>query len=116
MKKGFLKKLIKSIVQSPIVRGIVKSLPGGNLLYEVGENVVGNVVNEIAKTKELIPREIKPHNWISILIQAVGIGLLLYAFFTKQISIQEVLNLLNFDITEVANTTPVIQELKDTIQ
>lgn len=116
MKKGFLKRLIKSIVQSPIVRGVVKSLPGGNLIYEVGENVVGNVVNEIAQVGEVKPREVKPHHWISILIQAIGIGLLLYAFFTKQITIKDVLDLLGYSQDTILPKQEIINAVNDSVQ
>lgn len=116
MKKGFFKRLIKSIVQSPIVRGVVKSLPGGNLLYEVGENVVGNVVNEIAKSKEIKPRDIKPHNWVSMAVQFICISLILYAFFTHQITIKDVLHLLGYNQNTILLKPEIINAVTDSIQ
>lgn len=119
MRKIKFKTILKSIVQAPIVRGIVKSLPFGNLLYEVGENVAGSVINEIAakENPKLVGADgvIKPHNWVSIFIQFLCIAGIVYAFITKQITIHDVLNMFGFDVTEVYS--PVLQfPVSDTLK
>lgn len=84
MKKLFKKigGLVKGLFGVPLVRGVIKSLPFGNLVYEVGENIVSNLNNEsnINKIK-------KPHSAISILAQIVFLSLIVWAFASGKIDV-----------------------------
>lgn len=91
MKKGFFKKLLGGIFKSPIVRGLIKSLPFGNVGYEVAENIIGETVNQ---NKADDKDNAKPHSAISLICQIVVLVLIVWAFFTKQITIEDVLNML----------------------
>lgn len=86
MKKGLLKELI-----GPVVRGVVKSLPFGGIVVESVKNIkteIDNKKDEVNKPKEL------PHNWLSIAIQIICVAGIIYAFISKQITIDVFLELL----------------------
>ncbi len=89
-KKGFLKRIILGIFKSPLTRGIIKSLPFGNIVYEVGNNISHSLNEEKRDTS-------KPHSAISILAQIVFLSLIVYAFYTKQISIETILQMIGMD-------------------
>ncbi len=71
-----------------IFRGILKSLPFGNVVTEV----VQNIQNKDALVTEEIPAT--GHNWVSITTQAVIVSIIVYAFYTKQITIDQVIEYL----------------------
>ena len=71
-------------VLKPIIRGVVKTIPFGNTAVEIADNI---------KAEKDAP---KPHNWYSIAMQILGIGAIVYAFATKMITIQELLDMIGF--------------------
>jgi hypothetical protein len=77
MKKLLQTKFVKKVI-APIVRGTLKTIPGGNIAVEIFQNFQGE----------------KRHNYLSISIQIIGILAIIYAFITKAISIEQLLTLL----------------------
>lgn len=89
-KKPFLKTL------GDICRGVFKALPIGNVLVELAQNKKAkNLVTEEIKDEagNVIKREL-PHSYVSIVVQLLCIAGIVYAFYTKQIDITKLLNLL----------------------
>tara|TARA_R110000868_G_scaffold308_2_gene2553 strand:- start:1016 stop:1297 length:282 start_codon:yes stop_codon:yes gene_type:complete len=89
-KKNNLKKVFTFL--KPILRGAIKSLPFGNAVVEIGESIkesVDNVKNDSAKPLT--------HNWLSIAVQIIGMAVIIYAFFTKAITIEQVLEFIGFN-------------------
>lgn len=84
-KKGILK---------AILRGILKSVPIGNTIVETVENFKAKPVIDAA-TNEIVEKIEKPHNWVSILTQLTVIGVIVWAFVTKQITIEQLINFLS---------------------
>lgn len=80
-KTPFFKGLLNAF--KPAIRGVVKSIPAGNIVVETYKNV-----------KAIKDGEAKPHTWISIVIQALCIGGIFYAFYTKQIDVNQLLSIL----------------------
>lgn len=86
-KPKILKKLgifFSKVLQAPIIRGTIKSLPFGNLVYEIAENVKN------AKSPEKKENGL-PHSAVSLLAQLVFLSFIIYAFVTKQISIDDIM-------------------------
>lgn len=83
-RKGFLK---------AVLRGALKSLPFGNVVDEVIQNTKSNIESEILENG--LPSKEIPHNWISITIQFIGIAAIIYAFLNKQITIEQLIDLIN---------------------
>jgi hypothetical protein len=81
MKKLLQSKFVRNYI-APFVRGVAKTIPGGGIAVELIQNI----------GKE---REEKPHHWLSITIQCIGISAIIYAFYTKAITIDIFLELLN---------------------
>jgi hypothetical protein len=77
--KKFFQKFIK-----PLFRGVIKSLPFGNVAIEIGDNI-----------KKETTGEPKNHNWVSITIQLLLIGAIVWALLTKQITIETFIDLVN---------------------
>ena len=75
-----MKKILNFL--KPVLRGAVKSLPGGNVITEVVDNIKAQ-------------KEDKPHNWYSITIQVLCIAAIIYAFVSKSITIEDFLRLIN---------------------
>jgi hypothetical protein len=96
-KKRPLLKAVKKIFQFPLIRGILKSFPVGNWAYEVAQNI-----KHYKDPKKA--NEPAPHSAISLLAQAVFLGLIIYAFVTKQITIDQVLNFIDIDDFKNFNT------------
>lgn len=116
IKKGFLKRALKSVFQSPVIRGLIKSLPFGNVGYEVAENIIGETVNQTKKDENGNVINDKPHSAISLLCQFVVLALIVWAFVTKQIAIEDVLNLLGVTADDFKSyTEPTITIIKDTL-
>lgn len=82
MKKIKLQRFFRNVIK-PLIRGVVKSLPLGNVAIEVADNV---------SAQQAENREIS-HSWVSIVIQLICICILLYSFFTKQINSDDFINL-----------------------
>ncbi len=93
-------KLFKRIgnIVRPIIRGVLKSIPILNPVIEIIENFKNDAVT---KNEGL---EIKKHNYLSILFQLICVGAVVYAFATKQITVDDVLKLLNFNNNAQAPT------------
>lgn len=81
---------LKKLFGNPLVRGTLKTIPFGNLVYEWAENI------KAAKDPEKQGQPL-PHSPISLLAQTVFLGLIIYAFLTKQITIQDLLNYVGID-------------------
>ena len=81
-----MKKLFKNIL-APVLRGAIKTIPGGGIAVEL----VKNISHSVKENKE---EEKPPHNWISILTQLAGVGVIIYAFVKKLITIEQVLSFL----------------------
>lgn len=84
MKKEKLLKFLTAICASPLVRGLLKSLPLGNLIYEIGRTVkFSNDSNNAGQTP--------PHSVVSMCVQALVLGYIIYAFATHQVTVDQVL-------------------------
>jgi hypothetical protein len=91
MKKPF--KAIKAFF-----RGAIKSFPIGNAILEGAENVKKEKVTaeNITEAIDTTNKE-KPHSWVSILTQLAFTSLFVYLFYTKQITaenLQEIVKLI----------------------
>ncbi len=73
---------LKNII-APIVRGAVKQIP-----------IVGTPAMEIISNITGPKDEPKKHSWVSIIVQSTIAIAVLWAFFSKTITIQEVIDLL----------------------
>lgn len=94
-KKGNkVKRFFKFIFNNSLVRGVIKSLPFGNVVYEVGENISTEIKNKNGESEIKNVMDKKPHNWFSISVQLLCLGAIVYAFISKQITIDQVLDLL----------------------
>lgn len=83
-------KKLKEFVK-PIIRGAVKTIPFGNLAVEVGTSIKESIVNK--KTDSSKPLT---HDWKSMLIQVVGLAAIVYCFYTKTITIDQLLSMIGF--------------------
>ena len=89
-KKNNLKKVF--VFLKPILRGAIKSLPFGNAVVEIGESIKETVDNNAKHSAKPLT-----HNWLSIAVQIIGIAVIIYAFFTKAITIEQVLEFIGFN-------------------
>jgi hypothetical protein len=89
-KKNNLKKVF--VFLKPILRGAIKSLPFGNAVVEIGESIKETVDNNTKDSAKPLT-----HNWISILVQVIGLSVIVYAFITKAITIEQVLEFIGFN-------------------
>lgn len=81
------KNILRFIV--PIVRGAVKTVfPPAATAIEIGKNII-----EAKKEGE----KKLPHNWTSIVTQVIGWGVIIYAFATKLITVEQVLKFIGFE-------------------
>lgn len=85
-KKGFLKR----IFGNPLTRGILKSFPIGNWAYEIAENI------KFSRDPKNSGAPL-PHSPLSLLAQAVFLGLIIYAFVTHQVTIDDLLRYIGPD-------------------
>jgi hypothetical protein len=89
-KKRPVLNFLKKIFSLPLVRGVIKAFPFGNLAYEIAENV--------KHAKATRPENARaPHNAVSLLAQMVFLALIIWAFYTKQITIDTVIDLFSSD-------------------
>lgn len=78
-------------ILSAVFRGVVKSVPMGNVALQA----INQVKHELAHKDSIVKPE-KPHNWLSIATQVICIVAIAYAFATKAITIEQLLSLLGF--------------------
>lgn len=80
-----------------VLRGIVKSIPLGNVIVETVENFTAKPLIEQSTDEQIntIAQTDKPHNWVSVTIQLLIVGAIVYAFTTKQIDINKLIELLS---------------------
>lgn len=84
MKKGFLKKLFAAIF-----KGAVKSVPFGGVAIEVLDTFVKT------DEKENDPIILKVQKWTQIITQIILLICIFYSFFTKTITVEELIKLVN---------------------
>lgn len=91
-----------------ILRGVAKSIPLGNIIVEAVENrkakkelskTEGEIINGSTKVKMVEGKPEKPHDLLSIIAQAAVVGGFVYLFVTKQITIEKLMELLNYFTT-----------------
>lgn len=77
---------------APVLRGVLKSVPFGGIVVESINNIKTEIENknttDVSEAKEL------PHNWISITVQILCLIGIVYAFVSKQITIEQFLEYL----------------------
>ena len=78
-------------IARPFLRGVVKSFPLGNAVIEGVNNAKASTNN--AEKADTISNPL-PHDWVSIITQATVSGLIVYAFVTKAITIDQVIGFL----------------------
>lgn len=81
----------KNPILKALFRGVVKSIPAGNVALQL----VNNVKHEL-DNKNVINKPDKPHSWISIVTQGICVAAIVYAFVTKTITVEQVLSYLGF--------------------
>ena len=100
---------MKNPLFKTILRAIVKSFPIGNAISEAVRNWkaqktlnTGEINKDVLlklspdETKDLgNAKETTPHDWLSIAIQVLFTACILYAFFTKQITAEKLIELFN---------------------
>jgi hypothetical protein len=103
MKK--IKKILGGIFGSPLVRGVVKTLPFGNFIYEAAENV-----------KHARAGAETPHHKLSLFIQFVLLVLIVYAFVTKQLTVEQVLYYIDLGgLWDMAGSAPAVSDSLNTV-
>ena len=97
MKKLFQSPFFKNIL-NPAVRGLVKQIPIiGTPIAEIVSNASSMVAN--SQNPEAPQVELK-HKWVSIAVQ-IGVGsLVFYGLYTKQISLEEIINMLGLNVPQ----------------
>ena len=80
-----------------IFRGVVKSFPIGNVIVETIQNYKAKPLLNVEPSEqaEIVNKTEKPHNWVSIAVQLLITAGIVYAFATKQITIDKLIELLN---------------------
>lgn len=77
---------------APVLRGVLKSFPFGGIVVESINNIKTEIENknttDVSEAKDL------PHNWISITVQILCLIGIVYAFISKQITIEQFLEYL----------------------
>jgi hypothetical protein len=77
---------------APVLRGVLKSVPFGGIVVESINNIKTEIENknttDVSEAKDL------PHNWISITVQILCLIGIVYAFISKQITIEQFLEYL----------------------
>lgn len=77
---------------APVLRGVLKSVPFGGIVVESINNIKTEIENknitDVSEAKDL------PHNWISITVQILCLLGIVYAFVSKQITIEQFLEYL----------------------
>lgn len=83
-----MKKLITFV--KPILRGAIKTVPFGNAAIEIGTSIK----EAIQSKKDPLNSTTPTHDWKSMLTQVVILGIIVYAFATKMITIDQVMQYL----------------------
>jgi hypothetical protein len=89
-----------------LLRAGVKSFPIGNAIVEAVENrksrkaiekavETGNLLEGSPKVKMVDGKPENPHDYLSIAFQLLIVSAIVYAFATKQITIEKLIELLN---------------------
>lgn len=86
--RKFFKKI--GLVLKPIVRGALKSIPIVNPIIEI----ITNISNEVKGTVPTVNGEPVKHNYLSILVQIVCVACIVWAFYSKTITIEDLVKLL----------------------
>ena len=77
---------------APVLRCVLKSVPFGGIVVESINNIKTEIENknttDVSEAKDL------PHNWISITVQILCLIGIVYAFISKQITIEQFLEYL----------------------
>ena len=87
------KKSIKGFFKTfgTIGRGVLKSIPFGNILVERYQNK--KAVTQKDENGNPIPVE-PPHSSLSMVVQIIMVTAIVWAFYTEKISVQQLINLL----------------------
>lgn len=91
-RKRPLLKALKGLFNIPIVRGLIKTVPGGNLGYEIADTVKYYIDKRKGNVDAQTP---PPHNAVSQLLQLIGIAAIVYAFLNRWITVEDLLRFLN---------------------
>lgn len=85
-----IKQIFKRIIQ-PIGRGIFKgAFPGVSGAIEAIRNAKGVEVTVTTPEGQQVTGTAKPHSWWSIIPSLVAAGFMIYMFFTKQLTEDQV--------------------------
>jgi hypothetical protein len=88
-----MKKVISktSSIFKPLVTGVLQSVPLGNAVTKVVPAVVAMVKGKYS----LLPPKEKPE-WKAIFIEVIGVSVVIYSFYTHQISVDQLLDTIGF--------------------
>lgn len=79
-----------------IGRGILKSIPGGNPIIEAVKNKQGVIKEVITEQGDVVTAKVKePHNWVSIITQALTTGVIIWAIASGKLSLEQIQTILN---------------------
>lgn len=101
---------LKKFFGNPLVRGPLKTLPGGNVLYEIGESVQHFIDKRNGKLAAETPA---PHNVVSQLLQLIGILGIIYAFMNKWITIEDLLRFTG--LGDFSQSVDTVTNITDTL-
>lgn len=78
------------------VRGAIKSFPLGNAIIEGVNNAKGGVLKTVTtEGGETVTGKVKdPHSWVSIVVQLLLCAAFVYGFYTKQIDLERLIEML----------------------
>ncbi len=95
-KKRPLLNFVKGIFGNPLVRGSLKTVPLGSLGYEIADTIkwFKNRKKLQAEGKEVPP---PPHSALSMLAQTAFLFIIIYAFLTHKLSIDDLLKWISPD-------------------
>jgi len=80
LQKPFIQKYV-----APVLRGALQTFPVGGIAVQLGRNIT----HEFGTTNTGKP----PHNYISIAIQFLGIAAIVWAFYTRAITVEQLLEM-----------------------
>jgi hypothetical protein len=84
-----IKKLLESKAGKVILRnlrGLIRINPAGNAAIDIVENIATIFKNK----KGLGENKIQlPHSWNAILVEIIGVGIIIYAYYTKIITVEQ---------------------------
>lgn len=100
---------LKGFFSNALVRGTLKTIPLGNLFYEWVDNI------KAARDPGRDPNAALPHSPISLMAQTVFLFIILWAFFTGQLTIERLLQFFSIDDFKSFGPDPGLL-LKDTLR